>query len=175
MERQSLASFDQAWPQPFDNSQRMWAFGKPSFRKRLVTVSWRSFGFYALNGTSTITFETEITQQTVSAAFVRIREENPTGRILLVLDNHSAHRAQYTRNTAEQLGITLVFLPPYSPFLNPIEPVWKSLKRDLSPYLVESADHFRALVTERFLALTHRLSFANHWIETFLPNIQLLR
>ena len=91
------------------------------------------------------------------------------------MDNHSAHRARQTRKTATNLGIELVFLPPYSPFLNPIESVWKSLKRALSPLLVESADHFRALITESFLTLTRRLSFALDWIDTFLPDIQRLR
>lgn len=153
----------------------MWAFGKPLFRKPLVTVSWPSFGFYSLNGVSTIAFHRRITQETVCSAFHQIREQNPTRRILLVLDNHSAHRARRTRETANQLGITLVFLPPYSPSLNPIEPVWKSLKRALSPNRVESADQFRALVTKHFLDLTQRHSFANHWIKTFVPNIQRLR
>ena len=87
----------------------------------------------------------------------------------------SAHRARLTRQTAISLGIDLVFLPPYSPFLNPIELVWKSLKRGLSPLIVESADHFRALVTETFLTLIRRRNFAAGWIDTFLPNIQRLR
>jgi putative transposase len=30
---------------------------------------------------------------------------------------------------AERLRIELVFLPPYSPDLNPIEYVWKSIKK----------------------------------------------
>ena len=72
------AFFDEAWPQPFDNSQRMWAFGNPVFTKPLVTVSRRSFGFYALNGVSSITFSRRITQETVGEAFQMVRKQNPT-------------------------------------------------------------------------------------------------
>ena len=90
------------------------------------------------------------------------------GRILLVLDNFSSHVAQYTRTRAEQLGITLVFLPIASPHLQPIEPVWRNLKRLITPISTESADDFHALVEEVFLTLTHRLSFAANWIDRFL-------
>ena len=65
-------------------------------------------------------------------------------------------------------GISLVFLPVASPHLQPIEPVWNSLKWTISPISSKSADEFRALIEAVFLKLTHRLSFAAHWIETFL-------
>jgi len=85
-----------------------------------------------------------------------------------VLDNFSSQICDYTREKAAQLGIVLVFLSVASPHLQPIEPVWGKLKHDLSPILTESADHFRALVEETFLDLTHRLSFAADWLDRFL-------
>ena len=42
-------------------------------------------------------------------------------------------------NDAPELGIDLIFLPVGSPHLNPIEPVWKSLKWESSPLIVEGA------------------------------------
>lgn len=89
-------------------------------------------------------------------------------RILLVLDNLGSHTCEYTRRRATQLGIDLVFLPPGSPDLNQIESVWKSLKWELSPIVVESAAEFRALVAELFDRLTNRLSFATSLIDEFL-------
>ncbi len=90
------------------------------------------------------------------------------------MDNFSSHVSQFTRTRAEELGITLIFLPVASPHLQPIEPVWNNLKRAISPISTESADDFRALVEETFLTLTHRLSFAADWIDRFL-NINKLR
>ena len=58
-------------------------------------------------------------------------------------------------------------MPPYSPTLNAIEPLWKSLKREISPEIYEDEDHFREFLTETFLRLSHRLSFAVEWIERF--------
>jgi len=45
---------------------------------------------------------------------------------------------------------------------------------DLSPISTESASHFRALVEETFLDLTHSLSFAADWLDRFL-NVNSLR
>jgi len=84
----------------------------------------------------------------------RVREQNPLARILLVLDNFSSHICPYTRRRAHQLGIDLMFLPVGSPDLTPIEPVWKSLRWEASPLIVESAEEFRALVTDLFESLS---------------------
>ena len=115
-----------------------------------------------------VSFPEDRTKERICECLDRIREQNPAKRILLVSDNHFAYTCEYTRRRAHQLGIDLVFLPVGSPDLNPIEPVWKSLKWEASPLIVESADEFRALVTDLFEQLTTRLSFAKSWIDEFL-------
>ncbi|WP_224926116.1 transposase, partial [Saliphagus infecundisoli] len=80
-----------------------------------------------------------------------------------------------TQQRADELGIEFVFIPPYSPTLNAIEPLWKDLKREISPKIFADKEHFREFLTETFLRLSHRLSFASDWIETFLPDIQVLQ
>lgn len=90
-------------------------------------------------------------------------------------DNYDSHHAYLTQERADELGIGFVFIPPYSPTLNAIEPLWKDFKRDISPEIFDGKDRFRDYFTERFLRLSHQLSFANDWIETFLPDIQRLR
>lgn len=176
MIRSYSGSFDEAWPQPFENSQRMWSFDRTvTLEKPLVTFPWRSIGFYALTGQSLITFKEDLVKETIVEALEEIREENPVGRILLVADNYGSHHANLTQKRADELDVEFVFLPPYSPTLNAIEPLWKDLKRDISPEIFEDKDHFRAFLTETFLRLSHRLSFAVDWIDTFLPDVQKLR
>jgi transposase len=51
-----------------------------------------------------------------------------TGSVI-VLDNASFHKAKSTRQLVEQAGCELLYLPPYSPDLNPIEKLWANLKR----------------------------------------------
>jgi transposase len=153
---------------PTENRHRLWAFGKPRIVKHMPRVKTTTVGFYALNGTSVLRAVESLHKERIVEVFEAVREQNPAGRILLVLDNFSSHNAEYTRIRAEELGITLVFLPIASPHLQPIDPVWGVLKRAISPISTESADDFRALVEGTFLELTHRLSFAVDWIDRFL-------
>jgi transposase len=161
---------DASHPQPYDNSHRLWYVDDPHIERPLVQVDEPAVGFYALNGESVLTFPEDQSKERICDLFKRIREQNPGARILLVLDNFSSHICEHTRKRAHQLGIDLVFLPVGSPHLNPIEQVWKVLKRTVSPLIVESAEEFRALVTNFFRDLTDRLSFAKSWIEDFLSS-----
>ncbi len=46
----------------------------------------------------------------------------------VVLDNLSSHKVEGVRESIEKSGAKLVYLPPYSPELNPIEQCWSKLK-----------------------------------------------
>ena len=50
---------------------------------------------------------------------------------VVVMDNLSAHKVEGVRKRIEQAGATLLYLPPYSPDLNPIEKAWSKLKQAL--------------------------------------------
>ena len=47
---------------------------------------------------------------------------------VVVLDNLSSHKAPRARQAVRAAGAHLLFLPPYSPDLNPIEMVFAKLK-----------------------------------------------
>ncbi len=48
---------------------------------------------------------------------------------VVVMDNLSAHKGQRVRKLIEERGCELLFLPPYSPDLNPIEDAFSKVKR----------------------------------------------
>jgi transposase len=48
---------------------------------------------------------------------------------VVVLDNAAFHKSERTRTLIEKTGATLLFLPPYSPDLNPIEPDFANIKK----------------------------------------------
>lgn len=50
---------------------------------------------------------------------------------LVVMDNLNMHKSLATRRLIEAAGATPVYLPTYSPELNPIELLWAHLKRAL--------------------------------------------
>jgi transposase len=47
---------------------------------------------------------------------------------IVVLDNLSSHKSDAVKAAIESAGATLMFLPPYSPDLNPIELMFSKLK-----------------------------------------------
>lgn len=47
---------------------------------------------------------------------------------VVVMDNLSAHHAREVAEVVEGRGASLLFLPPYSPDLNPIEKMWSKVK-----------------------------------------------
>lgn len=49
----------------------------------------------------------------------------------VILDNASIHKSDEIYDIAEEFGINIVYLPAYSPDLNPIEKVWANFKNIL--------------------------------------------
>jgi transposase len=47
---------------------------------------------------------------------------------VVVMDNLSSHKLAAVRASIEQAGAELLYLPPYSPDMNPIEKAWAKLK-----------------------------------------------
>ncbi len=55
---------------------------------------------------------------------------------VLILDNASFHKSTESQKLVETAGCKILFLPPYSPDLNPIEKYWANMKikvRELLP------------------------------------------
>lgn len=50
---------------------------------------------------------------------------------LVVMDRLGAHRGPAVRELIEAAGARLLYLPPYSPDLNPIEEMWSKVKQQL--------------------------------------------
>ena len=50
---------------------------------------------------------------------------------IVLLDNAKAHHVEQVRELIEQAGAQVVYLPPYSPDLNPIELAWSKVKHFL--------------------------------------------
>ncbi len=67
--------------------------------------------------------------------FVSFVRENLCPRLyagdVVVLDNLKPHHAPVVRELVEAVGARLLFLPPYSPDLSPIEPCWSFVKAHL--------------------------------------------
>jgi transposase len=123
-----------------------------------------------LNGTDVITFPKHTKCDDFCGFLDEVRSHNPFNRICLILDNFATHKAKRVHERARFLNIELIFLPPYSPDLNPIEFIWKSMKRFISIRPIENTFELIANVKCQFRILATSLSFARSWIKKFLKD-----
>jgi len=83
---------------------------------------------------------------------------------IVIMDNLGSHKVAGVRETIEAAGAKLLYLPPYSPDLNPIERVFSKLKALLRTAAARTID---ALWTAVGLALP---AFSSHECANYLAN-----
>ena len=88
------------------------------------------FGFMALNGKDVVMASAKAKAVDFVSFLEAVRDANGNRATTMILDNAMIHKSALVREAAEKLNIKLVFLPPYSPDLNPIEFGWKDMKRN---------------------------------------------
>lgn len=70
-----------------------------------------------------------INENSICEILRAIKSKNPKKmKIYFVLDGAAYNRSKKVKKLAKDLGIKILYLPPYSPNLNPIERLWKFMK-----------------------------------------------
>ena len=59
---------------------------------------------------------------------------------IVVLDNLGSHKGQAVRRAIRRVGARIIFLPPYSPDLNPIEQFFSKIKHAMRTAMARSED-----------------------------------
>ena len=62
------------------------------------------------------------------------------GDSVLVMDNMKSHHAKAVKDLLDSSGVRYIYLPPYSPDLNPIEKLWSKVKALLRKFKARSPD-----------------------------------
>jgi DDE superfamily endonuclease len=93
-----------------------------------------------------------------------ISERYPNDNIVMVLDGAGWHKSQ---SMPIPSNIRLISLPPYSPELNPVEPLWDELReKQFHNHAFDSLDALEAQLMMGLLALennTQRVSSICNW------------
>ena len=168
MEGGIIGFFDESAPQTTANTVRLWSFRKPEIIKDTSKYRANTFGFYSLNGNSVVRFQDHSKKENIILFLKSIRKSNPEKPIMVILDNFRSHHSKAVKESAESLNIKLIFLPPYSPDLNPIEFIWKSVKRAVSISAINSEYDLKRRIKQCFEKLSSSLTFAKSWILRFM-------
>ena len=170
LEHMSIGFADESTFQTYGNSARLWSFGKGLIRKENTNRTKQNcFAFYAIRGKSLLVPIKKGNEQTFLAMLDKIKGEHlQYDGIILIWDNHRAHTTAAIEQKAHLLGISIVNLPTYSPNLNPIERLWKSIKAVLAEAgFIENLQHLNQLIDNAFKKASDSLSFAKKWIQDF--------
>lgn len=89
-------------------------------------------------------------------------------RIVMILDNYSAHISHLAKRVAKFLNIKFVFLPTHSPKLNPIEQVWRSMKKKISSIDFKSIIELSKKLNFYFNKYVKDKTFTEKWMIKFI-------
>jgi transposase len=87
----------------------------------------------------------------------------------LVMDNAPIHTAKDINAMITERGYKCVYLPPYSPELNPIENFWSIVKKKVKRSSFEIFDDLATRISEAYNAVppNHLRAFVQHSANTF--------
>ena len=89
---------------------------------------------------------------------------------VVVMDNLSAHKAPAVREWIEKAGAEVLYLPPYSPDLNPIEKAWAKLKQLLRSAKARTKETLDQAITEALPLITP--ANAHAWFRLAINGLQ---
>ena len=116
----------------------------PSQRGQSITVYG---GLYFKTGTLICTREAKTDTLSAVSFFEHIHSVqsrfDSAANTVIVLDGHTSHYTERLTSTLTQWGYSILYLPPVSSPLNPIETCWALLKRLLADRIYDNAGTIR--------------------------------
>ncbi len=109
--------------------------------------------FSPINGNSFLLELPFCSAETFQIYLDEFSKQNPEEFKIIVLDNGAFHKAKSLKIPK---NIALVFLPPYSPELNPAERMWKLIKADFTGRLFSNLDSLSIFIKEQVQTLTNK-------------------
>ena len=95
---------------------------------------------------TTVANDTYITAATVCEMLRKVAAEYAGKPLHIVLDNARYQKCEIVTKLAQELGIILHYIPPYSPNLNLIERLWKHVKSRLRSKYYDHFDDFKETI-----------------------------
>ena len=126
--------------------------GMPDTRFHRTTI----LSSVRLNGTTIpMVFEGALNGNTFRAYIDQMLVPSLKPGDIVVMDNLSSHKVIGISEAIEAAGATVLYLPPYSPDLNPIELMWSKIKAILRKLKVRSKELLDAAIVCAFDSVSH--------------------
>lgn len=98
---------------------------------------YKRYGLGAVNyhtGETVVLFRRRKRRKEVAELLQTLVDKHPTGTIFVALDNASTHQDDEVEAVLRAAAgrLILLYLPTYSPWLNPIEMLWRQFRREVT-------------------------------------------
>jgi transposase len=74
-------------------------------------------------------------------------------RHIVVMDNVGFHKAESVQKLIESTGAKIIYLPPHTPELNPIEEMWSKIKTILRRLSARTFEKFKNAINKAFCSV----------------------
>lgn len=140
----AIGMLDESSPQTTANTVRVWSFEKVRIKKNTTKIRANTLGYYTIKGNDTVVHLSNSKSPEICRALEEIKQANRGYRaIIVILDNFNSHKS------------------------NPIEIIWRAIKRVISLEFVENKEGLRDLIEKSFREFSKKLSYARWWISRF--------
>lgn len=97
----------------------------------------KHYGIGAVNyhtGETEVIFRKRKRRREIAELLQRLVDKHPTGTIFVAWDNASTHEDDEVEAVVRAAAgrLVLLYLPTYSPWLNPIEHLWRQFRREVT-------------------------------------------
>lgn len=139
---------------------RYWGWGEKGEKipEAIPAGHWRSFTLLGAMTSSGLLAAMTIEDSTDTDIFLAFLDQVLCPKLqpgqIVVMDNLSAHKAPAVREKIEATGASLLYLPPYSPDLNPIEKCWAKIKGILRSLKARTAEALDPAITQAIAAIS---------------------
>src|SRR5215469_16128395 len=95
------------------------------------------YGIGAVNyhtGETVVQFQSRKRRKEIAQLLEALLEKHPTGTIYVAWDNATTHEDEEVEDVLRAAAgrLVLLYLPTYSPWLNPIEMLWRQFRREVT-------------------------------------------
>ena len=94
-----------------------------------------------------------------------LKDEKP---LVIICDNAKIHTQKDVLRACEFLNIQLIFLPPYSPDLNPIEDLWRIIKKEVYYATYDSLVELIKIVLDEFDKNVDNKTLFENWLNDYM-------
>jgi len=126
--------FNVSW---FPTLRAMWSPKGPQVMIPTPGQPDKYYGIGAVNyhtGENVVLFERRKRRQEIAQVLEALVQKHPTGTISVAWDNASMHEDDEIEAVVRAAAgrLVLLYLPTYSPWLNPIEMLWRHFRREVT-------------------------------------------